>query len=123
MRAKDHRRYAIADHVVLEEGVGTLLPETFDPRSPHVVTRDGSLALVRVVGARDPFDVDFSRALLADVEARLAGFDVSAIGGYAVARSDAVATSSSLRVSPPMHPKLAIRFANTPQSGAICWRG
>ncbi len=75
------------------------LPESVDVSSPYLLVDGGRLAIVRVVGEREPTDVDFSNALLADVEGRLAGLDVRALGGYAVARADAARIRGDMRSS------------------------
>jgi hypothetical protein len=51
--------------------------------------RGSNRALLRVRGLRPPFDVDFSRAVIADLEARLQGHPYQLLGGYAVACADA----------------------------------
>lgn len=82
------------------------LPRCFDTESEYLLLDGSSSALLRVVGKEDPFDVEFSEALLADLEGRLAEVEFRAIGGYAVAREDAARIKgdlqSSLRWSIPL---------------------
>ncbi|MCU0867606.1 MAG: MMPL family transporter [Planctomycetes bacterium] len=53
-----------------------------------VVLADGEHALLRLTGIKDAYDAEFATALLHDVEAVLAGHEVTMFGGYAVARAD-----------------------------------
>jgi hypothetical protein len=53
-----------------------------------VMPAAGNEALLRLTGVADAYDADFSTALLAHVDAALAGRDVVMFGGYAVARAD-----------------------------------
>ncbi len=84
---------------ILEEAARAALPGNFDPASPYLLVDGGRAALVRLRGERDAFDVDYSRALLADVEARCRDFDVHPIGGYQVARTDSGRIRSDMESS------------------------
>lgn len=53
-----------------------------------VMTAGGDQALLRLTGTSDAYDTDYATALLAHVDAVLAGRDVVMFGGYAVARAD-----------------------------------
>jgi uncharacterized protein len=73
---------------ILEDARRRLSPPGLSAHSEYLVWPEQELALLRVTGTRSPFDVEFSRALLGDLEQRLAGFDWEALGGYDVARRD-----------------------------------
>jgi predicted exporter len=74
---------------IMEAAARAALPGRFEPSSPYLLVDQGRAAFVRLLGKKEPFDIEYSRALLADVETRSAGFEIEEIGGYAVARSDA----------------------------------
>jgi len=57
--------------------------------SDFVILAGGRVGVLLAVGAREPYDADFARALLADVEARLAPARCELWGGYVVAREQA----------------------------------
>lgn len=70
---------------ILEAAGEKALPVALAKGTPYVVLADGSRALLRLVGKREPYDYEFAKLLLADVESRLAGRDVMLFGGYSVA--------------------------------------
>jgi predicted exporter len=87
---------------VLDEALRHALPAGLDPHSPYLIARDGGAALARLSGRESPFDVGYSRALLAELEARaaeLGGFECRFVGGYAVARADAARIRADLQSS------------------------
>lgn len=57
--------------------------------SRYVVLGDGRAGILRLVGARPPFDADFARDLLDDVERRVGSVPHEMWGGYVVAREQA----------------------------------
>jgi predicted exporter len=84
---------------VLDRARAAHSPKGLDLASPYLHWPQRGLALVRVIGAREPFDVDFSRALLADLEQRLAGQSYEFLGGYDIARRDASRIRADLSAS------------------------
>lgn len=73
---------------ILSQANASALPPAFDPNSEYLLTEQGRAAFLRIEGTQPAFDVDFSEALLADLEARSANFDVTMAGGYTIARED-----------------------------------
>ncbi len=84
---------------ILEQAAHTALPGRFEASSPYLLLEGGQAAFVRLIGKQEPFDVDFSRALIADVEARSAGFEIEKLGGYEVARTDAARIQGDMQSS------------------------
>ena len=84
---------------ILSEAAEGRLPSAFDASSPFLRLANDDMALILVIGRDDPFDIDFSRALLADIEERLSDVDVAMLGGYATARADASRIRSDLETS------------------------
>lgn len=74
---------------ILNEAAAQALPIPLAPASRYVVLGEGRVGVLRVVGERPPYDTDFARAMLADVEARLAPAQCDMWGGYVVAREQA----------------------------------
>ncbi len=74
---------------VLDEVRRAASPPGLDLGSPYLVWPDEGLALLRVTGTDEPFDVAFSEALLDDLDERLEGYGWEGLGGYDVARRDA----------------------------------
>lgn len=87
------RDLAANDPLALREVLGDLatraLPIPLAPGSRHVVLQDGRTGVLRLVGERPPYDADFARAMLADVEARVGDVPCEMWGGYVVAREQA----------------------------------
>lgn len=73
----------------LDELAGARLPDGADASGEILLLEHGRLALLRVIGARDPFDAAFSRALLADLAVRIGTRPWEAVGGYDFAARDA----------------------------------
>lgn len=87
---------------VLDEALRHALPAGLDPHSPYLIARDGETAFARLSGRESPFDLDYSRALLAELEARaaeLGDFECRFVGGYAVARADSARIRADLQGS------------------------
>ena len=74
--------------LVLGPALADAFPVPLAPESPFFVLRDHSHALIQVVGRREPFDIEFSRELLADLRARLGEREHTLVGGYAIAEAD-----------------------------------
>ena len=81
------------------------LPEGFATDTPYLLLDEERLALLRVTGKSEAYEVEFSTALVSDIEERIAalelpGFEgLGLIGGYAIARSDAARIRSDLSSS------------------------
>jgi predicted RND superfamily exporter protein len=89
------RELATRDPLGLRWILDQVLDETFaaglEPGTAYVVTRGGAWAFLRVIGREAPFDVEYSKALLADLEwraERIGGIEATFVGGYALARAD-----------------------------------
>src|SRR5262249_24816841 len=86
------RELALHDPLALRwifEQAGELaLPVALEKGTPYVTLADGSWTLLRIVGKNDPFDVEFSKSIIADLRARLAGREARLLGGYAIAVED-----------------------------------
>jgi predicted exporter len=91
---------------ILESAARASLVGHFEPESPFLLIEGGGEALVRVVGRERSFDIEFSRALMADLEERTRDLDVEFIGAYSIARADAARIrgdlTSSIAVSIPL---------------------
>ena len=72
---------------ILEAASEAALPIPLAKGTPFLVLADGSRSLMRIVGKREPYDTDFSKAIVADLEARLRGRDHDILGGYSIAVS------------------------------------
>ncbi|MCA8958882.1 MAG: MMPL family transporter [Planctomycetes bacterium] len=88
------RRDPLGLRWIFDEVSRSMLPASFDADSPYLVLRDGRTALLRVEGTKQPYDLDFTRALLDDVTRRLESVGISPeetklIGTYAAAAGDA----------------------------------
>jgi len=83
------------------------LADVLDPSSPYLVSRDGETAVMLAYGKRAPFDVDFSNALLDDLESRT---DAELIGGYHIARADAARMKRDLILSISMSIGLVLLY-------------
>ncbi len=81
------------------------LPEGFAADTPYLLLDNSRLALLRVTGRQEAFEIDYSRALVADIESRIAALElpdfegVGLIGGYAIASGDAARIKSDLSSS------------------------
>jgi len=81
------------------------LPEGFATDTPYLLLDEERLALLRVTGKLDAYEVEFSTALVSDIEERVAALELpdfeglGLIGGYAIARSDAARIRSDLSSS------------------------
>ncbi|HVS17077.1 MAG TPA: MMPL family transporter [Planctomycetota bacterium] len=84
---------------ILEDARRALSPPGLDPHSPYLIWPERELAILRVRGHEDPFDVEFSLALLSDLDLRLADVEWEALGGYDVARRDSARIRSDLTSS------------------------
>lgn len=84
---------------LLGEAAEQGLPAVFDPSSPYLLLESGRQAFVEVTGREPAFDVEFSEALLADLEERCSGLELVAAGGYAIAREDSRRIRGDLRSS------------------------
>jgi uncharacterized protein len=73
---------------ILGEVAQQSLLSRFESNSAYLLLDGGRVAFLRLQGHQPAFDVEFSEALLADVEMRCEGLDVLATGGYAIARED-----------------------------------
>ena len=91
---------------ILEAAAHSSMAGRFDPESPFLLFEDGEEALVQVIGHEPSFEIDFSTNLLTDLEERSAGFDVSYVGAYEIARSDSQRIRSdmisSIAISVPL---------------------
>ena len=87
------RDLALADPLdlrgLLAEAATAAMPVPLSTDTECLILADGSVGVLRTVGKRPPYDVDFARALLADVETRLADTECDLWGGYVVAREQA----------------------------------
>lgn len=76
---------------VLDQALDETLAAGLEPGSPYLLTRGGEWAFLRVTGREAPFDVEYSKQLLADLEWRVASLgkvEATFLGGYALARAD-----------------------------------
>ncbi|MEX1025747.1 MAG: MMPL family transporter [Planctomycetota bacterium] len=73
---------------LLDEARLAAAPPGLDLDSGYLFWPERELALLMVRGRREPFDIDYSNALLDDLAARLEGVEWEALGGYDVARRD-----------------------------------
>ncbi|MEZ5966475.1 MAG: MMPL family transporter [Planctomycetota bacterium] len=86
------RELAVNDPLRLREVLGDLAARALPiplAGSRFVVLAGGETGVLRLVGRRPPYDADFARAMLADVEARLGTTTYDMWGGYVVAREQA----------------------------------
>ncbi len=87
------RDLALADPLdlrgLLHAAATSAMPVPLATGTDRLILADGSVGVLRVVGRRPPYDATFSRALLADVETRIAGETCDLWGGYVVAREQA----------------------------------
>ncbi len=84
---------------VLDSVLDRSTPGSLEIGSPHVLFEQGTLALIKVVGAAPPFDARFTAGLMSDLEQRLAGHEWTALGGYEIARSDAARIRGDMKSS------------------------
>lgn len=84
---------------ILDDAARGVSPLELARGTPYAVLADGRTALIRVHGLLPSLDVAFSRALLADLEDRLAHDDVTFLGGYAIARAQAAQMRADLEWS------------------------
>ena len=73
---------------ILEDARRRLSPPGLAPSSEYLVWPAQGFAMLRVIGVETPFDVEFSREIMGELEERLAGIEWEALGGYDVARRD-----------------------------------
>lgn len=103
---------------IVDRALRDALPPGVDPDSPYLLLDEGRVAILRVRGAREPFDVEFSRALLGDLEELVGELELRAIGGYAVARDDSARIRGDLVRSLAWSvPLLALFLALSTRSG------
>ncbi|HIG85640.1 MAG TPA: hypothetical protein EYQ25_01220 [Planctomycetes bacterium] len=86
---------------VFSDSLARSLPEALRGDSPYLLNDRRDTAVIRVMGTRDPFDIDYSQALLADLADRLQGFQMQPVGGYAIAQE------SSTRIKGDLHSSLS----------------
>ncbi len=73
---------------IFEDTAREKAPATLDSSSRFVVLADGSAAFLRIRGKKKPFDIEYSKALLGDLNDRLSNYSHTFIGGYAIACQD-----------------------------------
>jgi predicted exporter len=83
------RRDPLGLRWILSAAADEAMPVRLRPGTEYVILAGSNRALLRVRGLRPPFDVEFSRAVLADLQSRLQGRPADLLGGYAIACADA----------------------------------
>ena len=86
---------------LFDEAGRDAMPETLDPTSPYLVAKDGNVAFVKALGREKPFDLTFSRNLIADLRTRLSALapdlrDYRLIGSYASSQVDSERITNDL---------------------------
>lgn len=74
---------------ILGDAARRAMPVQVAESSLYLVLGDGHIGVLRAVGEQPPYDAEFARAMLEDVERRLAPADCDMWGGYVVAREQA----------------------------------
>ncbi|MEQ8766242.1 MAG: MMPL family transporter [Planctomycetota bacterium] len=84
---------------LFEEARREALPPGLDGDAACLILESPPRAFLLLQGREAPYDVEFSKALLADVEAALAGHAFELVGGYVAARADEARLRFDLTVS------------------------
>lgn len=83
----------------LARSLSRRLPPGIDMDAEAIVSRTGDSGLLRVIGAEDPFNIDFSTELMAHLREALADQPHRILGGYSIATEDARRVKADLSKS------------------------